>query len=212
MIGTLMRRVTVRTLDAVVDRGKASGRAPVRLAAGVLDRARTVVGLHEVNRDAPLPDWSGRHPERPMWESDRKKMEKWQAEQGINKTPAEEKPKPKTKTNKKSIRLPVVDAGGHPEHSPFEDLPVEDVAPSERLEGDELVARVKAVLDECRPLVQADGGDIELLDVQDDTVHVQLTGNCIGCPSSQATLKQGIERRLIAQIPQITQLKSPQLV
>ncbi|MCH9680894.1 MAG: NifU family protein [Deltaproteobacteria bacterium] len=74
-----------------------------------------------------------------------------------------------------------------------------------------MVDRVKEVLDECRPMVQADGGDIELLDVQDNVVHVQLTGNCVGCPSSQATLRQGIERRLKARIPQLSGIASPQL-
>jgi rhodanese-related sulfurtransferase/Fe-S cluster biogenesis protein NfuA/glutaredoxin len=104
-------------------------------------------------------------------------------------------------------RLPVL----HPERSPFEGLGIEQGEVSEVLEGDALVARVREVLDECRPLVQADGGDIELLDVQGNTVHVQLTGNCIGCPSSQATLQQGIERRLKARIPQLEGLASPQL-
>ena len=106
-------------------------------------------------------------------------------------------------------RLPVV----HPERSPFEGLSddFKADADADRLEGDDLVARVREVLDECRPMVQADGGDIELLDVSGDVVHVQLTGNRIGCPSSQATLKQGIERRLKNRIPQITGIASPQL-
>ncbi|MEM6290123.1 MAG: NifU family protein [Myxococcota bacterium] len=81
----------------------------------------------------------------------------------------------------------------------------------EQLEGEALVERVREVLDECRPMVQADGGDIELLDVQSDTVHLQLTGNCVGCPSAQATLRQGIERRLKTRIPQIKGIASPQL-
>jgi Fe-S cluster biogenesis protein NfuA len=208
MLGTLVRRVTVRTLDVVVDRGKASDRAPVRLAARALERARALVGLQHVQRETPLPAWTGQHPARPMWDSDRKKMEKWQVDHGIKRPPDEDDAK-KQKTKK---RLPVVNLGVHPDHSPFEDLAVDDAsAPTETLEGDELVARVKAVLDECRPLVQADGGDIELLDVQVDVVHVQLTGNCVGCPSSQATLRQGIERRLKARIPQIQRLASPQL-
>jgi Fe-S cluster biogenesis protein NfuA len=42
-------------------------------------------------------------------------------------------------------------------------------------------------------------------------VHVQLTGNCVGCPSSQATLRQGIEKRLKSRIPQIKGIASPQL-
>jgi len=105
------------------------------------------------------------------------------------------------------VRLPVV----HPERSPFEAAGDYSGAVADVLEGADLVARVREVLDECRPMVQQDGGDIELLDVQDDIVHVALTGNCIGCPSSQATLKQGIERRLKQAIPQIKRIASPQL-
>ena len=110
---------------------------------------------------------------------------------------------------KKRIKLTVL----HPERSPFEELELGDIDAlgEERLEGKELVARVLEVLDEVRPMVQSDGGDIELLDVQGDVVSVKLTGNCIGCPSSQATLKQGIERRLLQRIPQLKGISSPQL-
>jgi Fe-S cluster biogenesis protein NfuA/glutaredoxin len=110
----------------------------------------------------------------------------------------------------KRVSLPVV----HPERSPFEGLELElfgEQAPSERLSGAALTDRVMAVLDEVRPMVQSDGGDIELLDIQDDVVAVRLTGNCIGCPSSQATLRQGIERKLKLKIPQIKGISSPQL-
>ncbi len=113
------------------------------------------------------------------------------------------------KEPKKRIKLTVL----HPERSPFEELELGAVGAVDeaRLEGKELVDRVLEVLDEVRPMVQSDGGDIELLDVQDDVVSVKLTGNCIGCPSSQATLKQGIERRLLQRIPQLKGISSPQL-
>lgn len=111
-------------------------------------------------------------------------------------------------TTPRKISLPVV----HPERSPFEGLTDDwDGEAAEELDGDALVQRVREVLDDCRPLVQADGGDIELLDVRDNVVHLQLTGNCIGCPSSQATLKHGIERRLKQRIPQLSGIESPQL-
>ncbi|MCA9634882.1 MAG: NifU family protein [Myxococcales bacterium] len=111
---------------------------------------------------------------------------------------------------KRTVKLPVY----HPERSPFEGLELEGegaAGEGERLEGKALVDRVLEVLDEVRPMVQADGGDIELMDVQDDVVALRLTGNCIGCPSSQATLKQGIERRLRQRIPQLKGISSPQL-
>lgn len=117
--------------------------------------------------------------------------------------------KKKKKEKKEKKRLTVL----HPERSPFEELEIDDLAPlgEELLEGKELVQRVLEVLDEVRPMVQSDGGDIELLDVQGGVVSVKLTGNCIGCPSAQATLKQGIERRLLLRIPQLTGISSPQL-
>jgi Fe-S cluster biogenesis protein NfuA/rhodanese-related sulfurtransferase/glutaredoxin len=418
MLGTLLRRVTIKTLDAVVDRGRTSERAPVRAAASALDRVRGVVGLDVVEPQAPIPAWSGERPDQPMWETDRKKLHKHRLERGIiredegappsagqgaaqpaaaavqtgikvyykrgcpyaraamellreREIPFEEHDVKGDETTlswlkivtkqsttpqifingeaiggfeelraldqsgelrrrlgpidtvpvhdeelvdeleidelrsrvdagadvrlvdvrtaeevgqgmiRGALHLPLADldarhgeldpadvwvvyckagsrslkavqalrghgfrsavslrggvdawtAGGgklvardeaapkrvrlpvlHPEKSPFEGLAVGGgSAVEDELDGAELVARVREVLDECRPLVQADGGDIELLDVQGNVVHLQLTGNCIGCPSSQATLKQGIERRLKARIPQITRIASPQL-
>jgi Fe-S cluster biogenesis protein NfuA len=53
--------------------------------------------------------------------------------------------------------------------------------------------QVQSALNEIRPSLQADGGDVELVDVEDGIVKVRLTGACGGCPMSQMTLKQGIE-------------------
>lgn len=413
MLGTLVRRVTVKTLDAVVDRGRSSEHAPLRAAATALDRVRGVVGLDSIPPQGPLPSWSGAQPDQPMWETDRKKLRKHQIDRGIIKEGADEEAataeaataRPaievyykrgcpysraamdllrereiefvehdvkgedatlswlKIVTGKQTtpqifihgeaiggfeelrnldhsgelkrriaakpvdsddgevlideievaelkarvdagaevrlvdvredaevakgmirgaVHVPLADldarageldgddvwivycesgvrsrtaaqtlrnhgfrsavsltggieawvaVGGeivtpdeaapparrslpviHPERSPFEGLgDAGEAGDDEVLEGDALVARVREVLDECRPLVQADGGDIELLDVQGNVVHVQLTGNCVGCPSSQATLRQGIERRLKTRIPQIERIASPQL-
>ena len=64
--------------------------------------------------------------------------------------------------------------------------------------------KVAEVLETIRPLLQRDGGDVELIDVSDDgIVQVRLTGACIGCPMSQMTLNEGIERELKAQIPEL---------
>lgn len=339
MFGTFLKRVTVRVLDGVVERGKRSERGVVRLAASGLDTARGWVGLDRVDVRLIVPSWDGSHPDQPMWSSDREKLHKHRMDKGIIKPPgadAVETPAPpadpplkiyikrgcpycraavdlarereipfvqvdysddhdlrrairnqtgrrtsphvflhgksiggydelreldqsgelakllkgkaeavpvaprqtteadlgaddddddeqeaaapapaKGKTfvpipkPKKKIKLPVV----HPERSPFEDLLFADeaAASEERLEGDALIARVREVLEEVRPMVQSDGGDIELLDIQADVVGVRLTGNCIGCPSSQATLRQGIERKLKQRIPQIKGISSPQL-
>ncbi|MDR3284283.1 MAG: NifU family protein [Treponema sp.] len=68
-----------------------------------------------------------------------------------------------------------------------------------------LSEKVKDTLDTIRPRLQADGGDLELVSVEDNgTVHVRLTGACAGCPMSTMTLRQSVERELKAQIPEVT--------
>ena len=69
--------------------------------------------------------------------------------------------------------------------------------------------RVEAVLDKIRPSLQADGGNVELVDVsEDNVVTVRLTGACVGCPMSQLTLKGGIERILKHEIPEIVSVEA----
>lgn len=68
--------------------------------------------------------------------------------------------------------------------------------------------KVQEVLDKIRPNLQADGGDVELVDVTDGIVKVRLQGSCRGCPMSQMTLKMGIERILKEQIPEITEVQA----
>ncbi len=64
--------------------------------------------------------------------------------------------------------------------------------------------KVLAALEKVRPALQADGGDVELVEVTDDgIVKVRLQGACHGCPMSQMTLKGGIERILIREIPEV---------
>jgi Fe-S cluster biogenesis protein NfuA len=63
--------------------------------------------------------------------------------------------------------------------------------------------KVQAVIDKIRPMLQADGGDVELVDVIDGVVTVRLQGACAGCPMSQMTLKNGIERYLKKEIPEV---------
>jgi len=70
-------------------------------------------------------------------------------------------------------------------------------------------AKVQAVIDEIRPMLQADGGDIELVDVeQDGVVKVKLTGACGGCPMAQMTLQMGVQRRLKKDFPDLKQVIS----
>lgn len=65
---------------------------------------------------------------------------------------------------------------------------------------------VQAVLDQIRPALQADGGDVELVDVKGGTVEVKLTGHCAGCPMSTMTLKMGIEKYLKQRLPEVKEV------
>ncbi|RLB42170.1 MAG: NifU family protein [Deltaproteobacteria bacterium] len=67
-----------------------------------------------------------------------------------------------------------------------------------------LKEKVESALNKVRPSLQADGGDVQLVEVGDDgIVKVRLTGACGGCPMSQMTLKMGIERILKQNIPEV---------
>ncbi len=67
-----------------------------------------------------------------------------------------------------------------------------------------LKEKVQVVLDKVRPMLQRDGGDVELVEVQDDgIVKVRLTGACSGCPMSTMTLKNAIEETIKNEIPEI---------
>jgi len=69
--------------------------------------------------------------------------------------------------------------------------------------------RVQEVLDQIRPALQADGGDVELVEVTDDgVVRVSLVGACRGCPMSQLTLSNGVERVLKEQIPEVVRVEA----
>jgi Fe-S cluster biogenesis protein NfuA len=66
--------------------------------------------------------------------------------------------------------------------------------------------KVEEALNKVRPALMADGGNVELVDVQDGVVKVRLTGACGGCPMSQMTLKMGIERHLKKEIPEVIEV------
>lgn len=67
---------------------------------------------------------------------------------------------------------------------------------------------VERVLDKVRPALQADGGDVELVDVDEGVVKLRLTGACGGCPMATLTLKNGIEAALKEEIPSIDRVES----
>jgi Fe-S cluster biogenesis protein NfuA len=69
--------------------------------------------------------------------------------------------------------------------------------------------QVEQALDKIRPALQRDGGDIELVDVEENgVVKVRLTGACHGCPMSQMTLKSGVERIVKQMVPEVTTVES----
>ena len=63
--------------------------------------------------------------------------------------------------------------------------------------------KIKETIDKIRPMLQADGGDVEFVDFEDGVVKVRLKGACAGCPMSQMTLKNGIEQLLKKSIPEV---------
>ena len=66
--------------------------------------------------------------------------------------------------------------------------------------------KVEVVLAQIRPALQADGGDVELVDVNEGVVKLKLKGACAGCPMATMTLRNGIERVLKEQIPEVKEV------
>jgi len=73
---------------------------------------------------------------------------------------------------------------------------------------DDIKEKIETSLNKIRPALVADGGNVELVDVNDGVVKVKLVGHCAGCPMSMMTLKNGIERILKQEIPGVKQVIS----
>jgi len=69
------------------------------------------------------------------------------------------------------------------------------------------IENVETVLDEMRPYLMSDGGNVELVELDGPVVKLRLQGACGSCPSSAMTLRMGIERRLKEQIPEIAEIE-----
>ena len=78
------------------------------------------------------------------------------------------------------------------------------------MKGIDMREEVQKVIDEIRPMLQADGGDLELVEVNEETgvVSVRLQGACKGCPGAQMTLKMGVERKLKEQVPAVSSVEA----
>lgn len=75
---------------------------------------------------------------------------------------------------------------------------------------DQITDKVRKVIDDLRPNLQADGGDVEFVGVDDGVVKVRLKGACAGCPMSTMTVKWGIENRLKREIPEVSRVDAVQ--
>ena len=69
--------------------------------------------------------------------------------------------------------------------------------------SEDLKTRVNNALDQIRPAIESDGGDIELVDIRDNIVYVSLHGACVNCPASQMTLKAVVERVIKELVPEV---------
>ena len=77
------------------------------------------------------------------------------------------------------------------------------------VQEDRMREQIEQALEKIRPALERDGGGIELVDVEDDgIVRVRLTGACGGCPMSQMTLKQGVERIVKQMVPEVKAVES----
>jgi Fe-S cluster biogenesis protein NfuA len=71
-----------------------------------------------------------------------------------------------------------------------------------------MIEKIEKALKEIRPSLQADGGDVEFVSVENGIVKVRLTGACGGCPMSQMTLKQGIEKSVRKAVPEVMSVEA----
>ena len=67
----------------------------------------------------------------------------------------------------------------------------------------DLQKQVEDALDKIRPMLQADGGDVEFVELDGNVVKVRLTGACSGCPMAKVTLKRGVEARIKQDVPEV---------
>ena len=68
---------------------------------------------------------------------------------------------------------------------------------------EKIIVESKKAIDEFRPYIQRDGGDIEFVTYEDGYVYVRLTGACVGCAFSEITLKQGVEQLIVEKVPEV---------
>ncbi|HVS73418.1 MAG TPA: NifU family protein [Phycisphaerae bacterium] len=86
-------------------------------------------------------------------------------------------------------------------------MAVAPVPPASPADPPTVKERVEKVINWLRPIIQSDGGDLELVNVSEDgVVQVRFHGACVGCPSSNVTLRQGIERNIRDKVPEVREV------
>ncbi len=71
---------------------------------------------------------------------------------------------------------------------------------------EERIRKIEQILEQIRPNIQMDGGDVHFVKFQDGVVYIRLTGACVGCPASEYTLKLGIEEAIKQEIPDVVEV------
>ena len=74
--------------------------------------------------------------------------------------------------------------------------------------NNDIVLRIKAIIDKVRPFLISDGGNLEFVKYEDNIVYVKLTGACQDCPMLDVTLKDGLEELIINEIPEVKEVKN----
>ena len=72
-----------------------------------------------------------------------------------------------------------------------------------KIENQEVIEKIKAVINKVRPYLQNDGGDVEFIRYENGVAYVKLVGACSNCPMAQMTLQDGIENALISEVPEV---------
>lgn len=84
---------------------------------------------------------------------------------------------------------------------------VKELTPEERAERNNLLDRIEHTINKIRPYIQADGGDVQLIDYEDGVVTVSMLGACAGCMAIDTTLTDGIEALLMDEVPEVRKVQ-----
>ena len=84
---------------------------------------------------------------------------------------------------------------------------VKELTPEERAKRNDLLDRIEHTINKIRPYIQADGGDVQLIDYEDGVVTVTMLGACAGCMAIDTTLTDGIEALLMDEVPEVRKVQ-----